>query len=44
MHSLPDSHSHVIRANEVEATEAKVLEFPAPHTRVEPEELFNKVL
>ena len=37
MHSLPDSHSHVIRANEVEATEAKVLEFPAPHTRVEPD-------
>ncbi|MEL0284232.1 MAG: FliH/SctL family protein, partial [Ilumatobacter sp.] len=34
---MPDSQSHVIRANEVEATEAKVLEFPAPHTRVEPD-------
>ena len=37
MHSLPDNQTHVIRANEVEATEAKVLEFPAPHTRVEPD-------
>ena len=37
MRSLPDNQTHVIRANEVEATEAKVLEFPAPHTRVEPD-------
>ncbi len=37
MHSLPDNQTHVIRANEVEATEAKVLEFPAPHTRVKPD-------
>ncbi|MGA0312878.1 MAG: FliH/SctL family protein, partial [Ilumatobacteraceae bacterium] len=34
---MPDNQTHVIRANEVEATEAKVLEFPAPHTRVEPD-------
>ena len=37
MRLLPDNQTHVIRANEVEATEAKVLEFPAPHTRVEPD-------
>ena len=37
MRSLPDNQTHVIRANEVEAAEAKVLEFPAPHTRVEPD-------
>jgi len=37
MRSLPDNQTHVIRANEVEATEAKVLEFPAPHTRVAPD-------